>query len=123
VNGAQDTVSGTEAVAPATLVALVGDPDAPIGGDAALVGSSEPNPPVDTYDGKRVLTNKQAHTGWSSFRQFTENDSLEVFVSPNGHRYRRVRTVEEADLVAPMKSKGIRPMFLASIDHWVSGEE
>ena len=68
----------------------------------------------------RTLTLEQAHTGWTSFRQFTEIDSIEIFVSLHGKRYRRVKTAEEADLIAPMRSKGVGPMYLANIDHWVS---
>jgi hypothetical protein len=71
----------------------------------------------------RTLTLEQAHVGWTSFRQHTEIDSLEIFVSPHGKRYRRVKTAEEADLIAPMRSKGVGPMYLANIDHWVSGDE
>jgi len=119
----EDTLPGTEAVAPAALESLAGDSSPAGSGDAPLVGSSEPDEAVVVPDGKRLLTMKQAHEGWTSFRQFTENDSLEVFVSPHGHRYRRVKTMDEADVIAPMRSKGIRPIFLASIDHWVSGEE
>jgi hypothetical protein len=100
--------AASEAVQPATV---------------ELAGTPEYTPrELPAIEGKRVLTLKQAHTGWKCFRQFTEHDSLEVFVSPNGHHYRMVKTLAEADVVAPSKTKGLGPLYLASIDHWVSGE-
>lgn len=109
----QDHVPGSETVPPATPSALGSSSPDPSGGTVALV------------DGRKVrtLTMKQAHEGWKSERIYSSDDSMEVFISPHGKRYRRVKTVEEADLIAPAKTPGLRDTYLASIEHWVSQPE
>lgn len=43
---------------------------------------------------------------------------VEVFESPDGHWYIRCPNSEEADLVVPVKTRGLEPVRLKSIDHW-----
>lgn len=71
----------------------------------------------------RKLSLEQGHTGWTSFRSVDpkggrgESD-LDVFISPNQHWYRRARAGEVAELLVPMKTKGLADMRLTCIDHW-----
>ena len=67
----------------------------------------------------------QGHKGWTSFRGSVDptnsgrgTSDLEVFISPNGHWYRRARAGEVAELLVPMKTKGLADMRLTCIDHW-----
>lgn len=72
----------------------------------------------------RVLTLEEAHTGWKSFRHHLDQaESVEVFVSPNGHWYKRAGKGDRPDLIAPMRTQGAPVMHLVCIDHWKPAEE
>lgn len=55
--------------------------------------------------------------GWTSRRVDQDDESIEVFVAPDGRWYKRARKGDVVDLELPM-GKGLRPFPLTNIDHW-----
>lgn len=78
----------------------------------------------DLDAGARVLTQVEARTGWKVTTIYAGGEeSREMFTSPNGKRYVRAGKTEPADVIAPSKTPGLRPLRLKRIDHWIEPTE
>lgn len=91
--------------------------------DGDAVDSGAVGGPVSEPHGRIPVLAWDNRSKWKSFRSVDPNggkgeSDLDVFIDPDGHWWRKVRNDEVAELVVPMKTKGLRPIGLVNIDHW-----
>ena len=92
-------------------------PPAVVGGNAADHGPV--SGPVPEPHSSVPLLPLAGREDWKSFRHsLGPNDSIEVFISPEGHWYKRCGKGDVPELRVPSKTKGLPMSYLVCIDHW-----